>query len=75
VNSLEHGGEAVVTPNQESVKEIQVLSSTYSAGRRTQHRRADKGSWLLILLALGLSLVQLKRYLKGEWRLEDQSHK
>lgn len=37
VNSLEHGGAAVVTPNQESVKEIQVLSSTYSAedGRNT----------------------------------------
>lgn len=31
VNSLSHGGAAVVTPNQESVKEIQVLSSTYSA--------------------------------------------
>jgi carboxypeptidase family protein/TonB-dependent receptor-like protein len=37
VNSLEHGGAAVVTPNQESVKEIQVLASTYSAedGRNT----------------------------------------
>jgi hypothetical protein len=31
VNSLEHGGAAVVTPNQESVKEILVLSSSYSA--------------------------------------------
>ena len=31
VNSLEHGGAAVITPNQESVKEIQVLSTTYSA--------------------------------------------
>jgi hypothetical protein len=31
VNSLSHGGAAVVTPNQESVKEVQVLSSTYSA--------------------------------------------
>jgi len=31
VNSLSHGGAAVVTPNQESVKEIQVSSSTYSA--------------------------------------------
>ena len=31
VNSLSHGGAAVVTPNQESVKEIQVASSTYSA--------------------------------------------
>ena len=31
VNSLEHGGAAVITPNQESVKEIQVLASTYSA--------------------------------------------
>lgn len=37
VNSLEHGGAAVVTPNQESVKEIQVLSTSYSAedGRNT----------------------------------------
>ncbi|HEY6805693.1 MAG TPA: TonB-dependent receptor [Pyrinomonadaceae bacterium] len=31
VNSLTHGGAAVVTPNQESVKEIQISSSTYSA--------------------------------------------
>jgi hypothetical protein len=31
VNSLQWGGAAVVTPNQESVKEITVLSSTYSA--------------------------------------------
>jgi hypothetical protein len=31
VNSLSHGGAAVVTPNQESVKEIQISSSSYSA--------------------------------------------
>src|ERR1044072_239484 len=31
VNGLTHGGAAVVTPNQESVKEIQISSSTYSA--------------------------------------------
>ena len=31
VNSLTHGGAAVITPNQESVKEIQISSSTYSA--------------------------------------------
>ena len=31
VNSLTHGGAAVVTPNQESVKEIRISSSTYSA--------------------------------------------
>src|SRR5690349_8802939 len=31
VNSLTHGGAAVVTPNQESAKEIQVSSTTYSA--------------------------------------------
>jgi hypothetical protein len=31
VNSLQFGGAAVVTPNQESVKEIRVKSSTYSA--------------------------------------------
>ncbi|HET9530585.1 MAG TPA: TonB-dependent receptor [Blastocatellia bacterium] len=37
VNSLGHGGAAVVTPNQESVKEMRVLSSAYSAeyGRNT----------------------------------------
>ena len=37
VNSLGWGGAAVVTPNQESVKEILVLSNTYSAedGRNT----------------------------------------
>ncbi len=31
VNSLSHGGAAVVTPNQESVKEIQVSSTSFSA--------------------------------------------
>ncbi len=31
VNSLGFGGAAVVTPNQESVKEIRVISSSYSA--------------------------------------------
>jgi Carboxypeptidase regulatory-like domain/TonB dependent receptor/TonB-dependent Receptor Plug Domain len=31
VNSLEHGGAAVITPNQESVKEIRVQSNAYSA--------------------------------------------
>src|SRR6185295_12589205 len=31
VNSQTWGGAAVITPNQESVKEIQVVSSTYSA--------------------------------------------
>lgn len=37
VNSLGQGGAAVVTPNQESVKEIAVVSSSYSAedGRNT----------------------------------------
>ncbi|HEV3468115.1 MAG TPA: TonB-dependent receptor [Pyrinomonadaceae bacterium] len=31
VNSLTHGGAAVVTPNQESVKEVRVIANTYSA--------------------------------------------
>jgi hypothetical protein len=31
VNSLQYGGTAVITPNQESVQEITVLSNTYSA--------------------------------------------
>jgi Carboxypeptidase regulatory-like domain/TonB dependent receptor len=31
VNSLQYGGAAVVTPNQQSVQEITVLSNTYSA--------------------------------------------
>jgi Carboxypeptidase regulatory-like domain len=30
-NSLNHGGAAVITPNQESVKEVRVLSTAYSA--------------------------------------------
>jgi len=30
-NSLNHGGAAVITPNQEAVKEVRVLSSAYSA--------------------------------------------
>lgn len=36
-NSLNHGGAAVITPNQEAVKEVRVLSSAYSAeyGRNT----------------------------------------
>lgn len=37
VNSLQYGGAAVITPNQESVQEITVLSNSYSAedGRGT----------------------------------------
>lgn len=31
VNSLTHGGAAVITPNQESVKEVRVMANTYSA--------------------------------------------
>ena len=31
VNSQTHGGAAVITPSQESIKEVQVTSSTYSA--------------------------------------------
>jgi hypothetical protein len=31
VNSLTHGGAAVITPNQESVKEVRVIANTYSA--------------------------------------------
>src|SRR5467141_564588 len=31
VNSLQYGGSAVITPNQESVQEITVLSNSYSA--------------------------------------------
>jgi len=31
--------------------------------------------WLLILIALGLWLVQLKLYLKDSWRLEDKTDK
>ncbi len=31
VNSLSYGGAAVITPNQESVKEIRIASETYSA--------------------------------------------
>lgn len=30
-NSLNHGGAAVITPNQEAVKEVRVLSSAFSA--------------------------------------------
>src|SRR5712671_229489 len=31
VNSLTHGGAAVVTPNQESVKEVRIIANVYSA--------------------------------------------
>lgn len=31
VNSLQYGGAAVITPNQESVKEVQISSSSFSA--------------------------------------------
>ncbi|HYY95930.1 MAG TPA: hypothetical protein VE713_15605, partial [Pyrinomonadaceae bacterium] len=31
VNSLTHGGAAVITPNQESVKEVHVIANVYSA--------------------------------------------
>ena len=42
VNSLGLGGAAVVTPNQESVKEIAVVSSSYSAEDGRKHGRADQ---------------------------------
>ena len=42
VNSLSHGGAAVVTPNQESVKEIQISSSTLFRRRRQKLRRANQ---------------------------------
>ena len=31
VNSLTHGGAAVITPNQESIKEVRVIANSYSA--------------------------------------------
>lgn len=31
VNSLQHGGASNITPNQESVKEVQIISSSFSA--------------------------------------------
>jgi outer membrane receptor protein involved in Fe transport len=31
VNSLTHGGAAIITPNQESVKEVRVIANNYSA--------------------------------------------
>ncbi|HEX8889397.1 MAG TPA: carboxypeptidase-like regulatory domain-containing protein, partial [Pyrinomonadaceae bacterium] len=31
VNSLTHGGAAVITPNQESIKEVRVIANVYSA--------------------------------------------
>ncbi|HZE71752.1 MAG TPA: TonB-dependent receptor [Pyrinomonadaceae bacterium] len=31
VNSLTHGGAAVITPNQESIKEVRVIANNYSA--------------------------------------------
>ena len=39
VNSFNWGGAALVTPNQESVKEIRVSSASYSASLRTKKRR------------------------------------
>ncbi len=44
VNSLGHGGAAVVTPNQESVKEVRVLSSSFSA----EHGR-NSGAQVLVV--------------------------
>ena len=41
VNSLSHGGAAVVTPNQESVKEIQISSSSLFSRRRSKFRRTN----------------------------------
>src|ERR1700682_71862 len=40
VNSLQYGGSAVITPNQESVQEITVLSNSYSA-EDGRHARAQ----------------------------------
>lgn len=44
VNSLGHGGAAVVTPNQESVKEVRVLSTSFSA----EHGR-NSGAQVLVV--------------------------
>ena len=52
VNSLSHGGAAVVTPNQESVKEMQISSSSYSAedGRNSgaQIKVVSQNGWFAV---------------------------
>lgn len=60
VNSLTHGGAAVVTPNQESVKEVRVLSSTYTAedGRNT-------GAQVKVVSQSGTNLYHGSLFLKA----------
>jgi hypothetical protein len=59
VNSLSHGGAAVVTPNQESVKEIQISSSSYSAedGR-------NSGAQIRVVSQNGTNLFHGSAFLK-----------
>jgi hypothetical protein len=59
VNSLGFGGAAVITPNQESVKEIRVLSSSYSA----EHGR-NSGAQVLVVSQNGTNNFHGSAFLK-----------
>nr|MBA3515699.1 carboxypeptidase regulatory-like domain-containing protein [Pyrinomonadaceae bacterium] len=59
VNSLGHGGAAVVTPNQESVKEVRVLSSSFSA----EHGR-NSGAQVLVVSQNGTNVFHGSAFFK-----------
>lgn len=60
VNSLTHGGSAVITPNQESVKEVRVVSSNYSA----EYGR-NSGAQVLVVSQNGTNAFHGSLFLKN----------
>ncbi|HEY6121787.1 MAG TPA: carboxypeptidase-like regulatory domain-containing protein, partial [Pyrinomonadaceae bacterium] len=61
VNSLTHGGAAVITPNQESIKEVRVIANAYSAefGR-------NSGAQILTVSQNGTNLFHGSLFLKND---------
>lgn len=65
VNSLNWGGAAVVTPNQESIKEIRIESSAYTA----EHARAG-GAQMMVISKNGTNQFHgsaLVRWARPDW--------
>src|SRR6266852_665440 len=60
VNSLTHGGAAVITPNQESVKEVRVIANVYSA----EYGR-NSGAQVLTVSQNGTNLFHGSLFLKN----------
>lgn len=60
VNSLTYGGAAVITPNQESVKEVRVLANNYSA----EYGR-NSGAQVLVVSQNGTNVFHGSLFLKN----------